>query len=222
MRESKVKLEDVILDAVVDENPEFKAEVTEKPVETGQDISDYMKQQPLKIRLSGHCVKDAASKHEKLRAYQKEKKLIKYNGRGIYSNAVITELNTKHNTNNAFGFDFDITLTCVRIAKPEEFQVKTRDPNGKDDAKSATKTRPKTKTGRQQLQKQSGKTTNKITTYKSEYDKQLAYQRQRQDEKYRQYDKDRLRDYNNYKAEQKSLWEKYNRYTKDRQKDWGK
>lgn len=166
MRESKVKLEDVILDAVVDENPEFKAEVTQKPVETGQDISDYMKQQPLKIRLSGHCVKDAASKHEKLRAYQKEKKLIKYNGRGIYSNAVITELNTKHNTNNAFGFDFDITLTCVRIAKPEEFQVQTRDPEGKNNAKSATKTRPKTKTGRQQLKTQSGRTMKKTDSYR--------------------------------------------------------
>lgn len=157
MRESRIKLEDIILDAVVDENPEFKADVTQKPVETGQDISDYMKQRPLKIRLEGHCVKDAAAKHEKLRNYQKEKKLLKYNGRGIYTNVVISNLNTKHNTNNAFGFDFEIELTCVRIAKPEEFKVETRDPDGKDNAKTATKTRAKTKTGRQQMQKLSGK-----------------------------------------------------------------
>ena len=203
MRESKVKLEDVILDAVVDENPEFKAEVTQKPVETGQDISDYMKQQPLKIRLSGHCVKDAASKHEKLRAYQKEKKLIKYNGRGIYSNAVITELNTQHNTNNAFGFDFDITLTCVRIAKPEEFQVKTRDPEGKNNAKSATKTRSKTKTGRQQLKTQGGRPMVKT-------------------EAYREYNGKRQMNADDHNPRNTELYRKYAQYTKDRQRDYGK
>lgn len=164
MRESKIKLEDVLLDAVVDENPNAAAEVTQKPVEKGQDISDYMKQKPLIIRLSGRCVKDAASKLQKLRNYQKDKKLLKYNGRGIYSNAVITELNTRHNSNNAFGFDFEITLTCVRIATPEAFQIKTRDPKGGSKEKSATKTRGKTKVGRQQLKTQSGTVTEIIKT----------------------------------------------------------
>lgn len=150
-RRSKVKLGDVLLDAVVVENPDFSAEVTKKPVESGQDISDYMKQKPIVLKLSGSCVYDAANKHEKLRNYLKNKELIKYHGRGIYSNAVITTLNTRHNADNAFGFDFDITLTCVRIAKPKEYEVKSRNPEGGSDEKTTQRLKGGSNVGRKQL-----------------------------------------------------------------------
>lgn len=69
---TRIKLQDIIMDAVVDESPSNTAEVTDKPVEKGEDISDHMKIKPYIVRLQGSIVNDAPSKLELLRTYQKK------------------------------------------------------------------------------------------------------------------------------------------------------
>lgn len=151
---AKIKLEEIVMDAVVDESPSMTAEVTEKPVEKGEDIADHMKQKPYTIRLSGSIVNDAPAKLELLRSYQKDAKLLKYAGRNIFADVVLTNLSTKHSVENATGFDYEITLQHVRIAQPETFEVKVKNPKtGKQDAKTASKVKKRTNVGRKQITK---------------------------------------------------------------------
>lgn len=149
---TRIRLQDVIMDAVVDENPTMPAEVTNKPVEIGEDISDHMKQQPFTLQLSGFMVDDAAGKLETLRSYQRESTLLTYTGRNIFTNMVLTNLDTRHSVTNAKGFDYTITLQHVKIAKPETFELNVKNPDkGTKDGKTATKVKAKSNAGRQQI-----------------------------------------------------------------------
>lgn len=152
MEKKRIKLGDIFMDAVVDENPNMTADVTNKAVEKGQDISDHMKQNPYTLKISGSIVKESAEKLELLRSYQRDAKLIKYVGRGVYTDVVLLSIDTKHNSNNATGFDYDLSLQHVRIARPETFEVKVKDPVKKEkDPKTATKVKAKTNAGRKQV-----------------------------------------------------------------------
>lgn len=150
---TRIKLQDVIMDAVVEENPSNTADVTDKPVEKGEDISDHMKIKPYTVKLQGSIVNDAPSKLELLRTYQKESTLLTYVGRNIFRDLVLTNLDTNHSVKNAKGFDYTITLQHVRIAKPETFEVNVKNPDTKkQDAKTATKVKAKSNAGRKQVQ----------------------------------------------------------------------
>ena len=150
---TRIKLQDITMDAVVDENPSNTAEVTNKPVEKGEDISEHMKVKPYTVRLQGSIVNDAPAKLELLRSYQKEATLLTYVGRNIFKDLVLTNLDTNHSVTNAKGFDYSITLQHVKIAKPETFEVNVKNPDTKkQDAKTATKVKAKTNAGRKQVQ----------------------------------------------------------------------
>lgn len=150
---TRIKLEDIVMDAVVDESPSNTADVTNKPVEKGEDISDHMKIKPYTVRLKGSIVNDAPAKLELLRTYQREAKLLTYVGRNIFKDVVLTNLETDHSVENAKGFDYSITLQHVKIAKPETFEVNVKNPESKkQDAKTATKVKEKTNAGRKQVQ----------------------------------------------------------------------
>lgn len=150
---TRIKLEDIVMDAVVDESPSNTADVTNKPVEKGENISDHMQTKPFTVKLSGSIVNDAPAKLELLRSYQKESKLLTYVGRNIFKDLVLTNLDTSHSVTNAKGFDYSITLQHVKIAKPETFEVNVKDPESKkQDAKTATKVKEKTNAGRKQVQ----------------------------------------------------------------------
>lgn len=151
-KKTKIKLGGVIMDAVVSESVDFPADVTNKPVEKGEDIADHMKAKPFVAKLSGSMVDDAAGKLEILKQYQKDAVLLTYVGRTALSDVVITSLNTKHPVENAEGFDYDITLTHVKIAKPETFKVTVKNPEtNKQDKKTASKVKDKTNEGRKQV-----------------------------------------------------------------------
>lgn len=153
-KKTRIRLGDVIMDAVVEENPTFPADVTNKPVEKGEDISDHMKTKPFTVKLSGSMVDDAPAKLKQLRDYQKDSKLLTYVGRGIYSNVVITGLDTKHSIKNAKGFDYDITLQHVKVVVPQTFKVSVKNPKTKmQDKKTASKVKRKTNEGRKQVKR---------------------------------------------------------------------
>lgn len=153
------------MDALINENPTSTADVTDKPVEKGQDISDHMKLKPVTIALSGFMVKDAASKLETLKRYQKDAELLRFIGRNAYDNMVLTSLSTRHPVDNAEGFDYDITIQNVRLTKPETFEVDVKSPDPEQSPKKMeTKVRAKQNKGRVQTKAHSPTSKSTSTT----------------------------------------------------------
>lgn len=140
----RVKLGDIEFDVIESENPKDSVIVTDKPVESGQDVSDHIKQSPSIINIRGQMTEDAADKLQVLKKYQKEGTLLKYVGRNVYSNMVIEEIDREHGTRNRLGFQFNIKLKQVRIATAKEVEINMASP------KDATKVKPVTNKGKQQ------------------------------------------------------------------------
>ena len=140
------------MDAVVDENPIMSSEVTDHPVEQGENVADHARENPYVVRLSGSIVDESPEKIETLRSYVSERKLIKYIGRNIFSDVLLMNLDTKHNADNATGFNYNIQLKHVRVSRPETFEVNVKNPETKkSDAKTKTKVKSKTNVGRKQV-----------------------------------------------------------------------
>ena len=92
--------------------------VTSHPVEQGLDLTDNVKREPAKISLSGEIVgKDAAVKLGKIIALHTGGKLVKYIGRNILNNAIISDFSTDHPNTIKGGCSFNMELTEIRIAK---------------------------------------------------------------------------------------------------------
>ena len=82
----------------------------------------------------------------------KEAKLLTYIGNVSFKNVVITTLVRKDSSSVKDGYDYDITLQEVRIAIPETFEVKVKNPvTGSQDKKTATKVKKFGNKGRKQL-----------------------------------------------------------------------
>lgn len=140
----RVKLGDIEFDVIESENPKDSVTVTDKSVESGQDVSDHVKQNPSIINLRGQMTEDAVDKLQVLKKYQKEGTLLKYVGRNVYPNMVIEEIDREHGTRNRLGFQFNIKLKQVRIATAKEVEINMASP------KDATKVKPVTNKGKQQ------------------------------------------------------------------------
>ena len=150
----RVKLGDIEFDVIESENPKDSITVTDKPVESGQDVSDHIKQNPSIINLRGQMTEGAADKLQVLKKYQKEGTLLKYVGRNVYPNMVIEEIDREHGARNRLGFQFNIKLKQVRIATAKEVEIKVANPNtGKQDKKTVAKVKPVTNKGKQQPKK---------------------------------------------------------------------
>lgn len=144
---NRALLGDIELTVVISDEPTSEVEVTEKPVERGQDVADHVKKKPDTLSISGVVVgDDAASKLEKLKEYQRTGKLLTYIHRVWWNNVVIESLNTRHSAAVGNGFEFDMVLKVVRIAVPKEVAI-TNLP-----APEATKTKNVTNAGRKQPQ----------------------------------------------------------------------
>lgn len=140
-------LGDIGLTAVISDDPTSDVEVTEKPVERGQDVSDHVKKKPETLNISGVVVgDDASSKLNKIKEYQRTGKLLTYIHRVWYENVVIESLNTRHGANVANGFEFDMVLKLVRIAVPKEIAITNLSPP------VATRTKQTTNAGTKQPQ----------------------------------------------------------------------
>jgi curved DNA-binding protein CbpA len=148
----RVKLGDVEFDVIESENPKDSVTVTDKPVESGQDISDHVKQNSSTINIRGQMTGDgAADKLQTLKRYQKDGELLKYVGRNIYSNMVIEEIDREHGVDNRNGFQFNIKLKQVRIATAKKVKIKVANPKTKkQDKRTATKVKKTTNKGKQQ------------------------------------------------------------------------
>lgn len=151
---TRIKLGDIYMDAVVKEDIDNSADTTDKPVEKGQDISDHYKVKAVRVDLSGVIVNDSEEKYEALKGYMKDAKLLTYLGNVFLKNVVITTLARKDSSSVKDGYEYDIVLKEVRIAIPETFEIKVKNPvTKKQDKKTATKVKKHTNKGRKQLKK---------------------------------------------------------------------
>lgn len=149
---NRAKLGDVEISVVVSEKPSNRAEVTEKPVEKGQDVADHVKIRPATLDLIGAVIGDGASdKLQKLKRYQIDGTLVKYVHRTSYSNMVIEEIGTTHDAKIRNGFEFNIRLKHVRIASAKEVEIAIVNPaTKKPSPKTSSQVKPSTNKGLQQ------------------------------------------------------------------------
>lgn len=151
---TRIKLGNVFMDAVIKEDTEIRASVTDKPVEKGQDISDHYKMAGVRVDISGCIVNDSEEKYEELKSFMKEAKLLTYIGNIFLKNVVITTLVRKDSSSVKDGYDYDITLQEVRVAVPETFEIKVKNPVTKTQDKiTAMKVKKHSNKGRKQLKK---------------------------------------------------------------------
>lgn len=150
----RIKLGDIELDVVESEMGDYSAEVTDKPVERGADISDHMRINAASISINGVITEGDDKILHRLKELQRTKEPFTYIGRQTLENVVIENISPNYSVENADGFDFDIQLQQIRIAYPETFQTNVKNPKtGKQEAKTSTKVTKSTSKGRQQLKK---------------------------------------------------------------------
>lgn len=106
---------------VEDEQVNREITSTTHPVEKGIDLTDSIKNKPFVISLKGKVVDHGNVKAEeilsKIYSLQKKGSLISYSGRNVAKNLQIQSFNSTHPNTIWGGFEFDMELKEVRIAK---------------------------------------------------------------------------------------------------------
>jgi len=140
-------LGDVEFSVVEQDDISISAEITDKSVESGQDVSDHVKPKPDILSIKGIIVgPDASKKWETLKQYNRTGELLTYINRVIYGNMAIQDFHPVHGKDIANGYKFSMTLKQVRIAEPREIVITNIPP------KVQTKTKEVQKAGRKQPQ----------------------------------------------------------------------
>ena len=137
---------------VTDEEIDRGVTVTEHPVEKGLPITDNVKRDAIKLSLSGYIVDvkntKASTIVNKLSNYAKNGQYVKFVGRTIISNALITDFSTKYSNKVNGGCSFSMKIKEVRIAKSAYVKQKKK-ASTKQVTKKSTKSKRyyKVKTG---------------------------------------------------------------------------
>jgi len=132
-RRAKLKsLEDqetIELDVVEEERPEFNSEVSDHPIEDGASVTDHVSLRPISVPMNGVVAGEgAADKIATLRRWRNEKHRLRYVGRNIFKNYVVSEFNSEHDAGVGDGFRFRLELQQVRIVKPAVVELVNPDP----------------------------------------------------------------------------------------------
>lgn len=124
--------------------------VSSHPVEQGLNVSDNAKPEPKVIKIKGEIVgAQAANNLKALEKLHQSGSYVKYVGRNILSNAVITSFNTSHPNTIWGGCAFDMEIKEIRIAKSPvivKAKKKTKGGTKQVTAKSAVKAAVKART----------------------------------------------------------------------------
>lgn len=106
---------------VENEDTTFDVDIPIHKVEKGLDLADHVEPKPDVIRLSGILVRPTKERVEnlitKLQKIEKEGWLVTYEGRRIYTNMLLHDLNIRADSSIVNGYKFSCTLTEVRIAQ---------------------------------------------------------------------------------------------------------
>lgn len=136
---------------VKDEDVKRGVSISTHPVESGLDLTDNVKREPKEIYIEGEIVgKDAAKTLEKIEALHQSGKYVKYIGRNILSNALITTFDTSHPNTIYGGCSFTMQIREVRIAKSPLVVKKTstskKTSSSTQQVKQTTTKKPETRT----------------------------------------------------------------------------
>lgn len=124
--------------------------VTSHPVESGLDITDNVKRNPIAITLSGEIVGDnAAAVLSSITALHRNGEFVRYSGRNIISNAIIEAFDTEHPNTIYGGCAFSMTIKEVRVARSAQ-------------STGDTATKQETKSGTQQVQSNTSSKTHTV------------------------------------------------------------
>ena len=103
---------------VQDEDVKRGVTISEHPVESGLNITDNVKRDPITINIKGEIVGNNAKKVlEKITALHQKGNFVKYVGQNILSKALITSLDTSHPNTIYGGCAFTMEIKEVRIAQ---------------------------------------------------------------------------------------------------------
>lgn len=103
---------------VQDEDLKRGVTISEHPVESGLNITDNVKRDPITISIRGEIVgSNAAKVLEKITALHQKGNYVKYVGRNILSKALITSFDTSHPNTIYGGCSFTMEIKEVRIAQ---------------------------------------------------------------------------------------------------------
>ena len=103
---------------IEDEDLRRGVTVSEHPVETGLNITDNVKREPMVISIKGQIVgSNAATVLKKIQALHQQGKYVKYVGQNILSKAIITTFDTSHPNTIYGGCSFTMEIKEIRVAK---------------------------------------------------------------------------------------------------------
>lgn len=92
--------------------------VATHPIETGANISDYVKPEPATLSITGEIVgDDAQNKVNQLKNWQRMGMVVSYVGRNIFGNSQITEFTIKFTNKITGGCEFTMTLREIAVAQ---------------------------------------------------------------------------------------------------------
>lgn len=126
------KLGSVEFTLVEDESIKEDASMTEHPVESGQNVSDHIKQEALLISVSGIMTgEDALAKFNKLKSHRDNGELLYYQGKEFHKNMAILNIGRNYNKQISNGFYFDLELKQPRISTAKKVTFKISSPKVK-------------------------------------------------------------------------------------------
>lgn len=106
---------------VEDEQIDYSGESTSHPVEEGIELTDSYKRSPIELSIKGKIVDNKKEKAKdilnKLNKLKNEGSLIKYVGRISLGNMQIQNISVTSTYKNWGGYDVDISLKEIRVAK---------------------------------------------------------------------------------------------------------
>ncbi len=102
---------------VSEERPSYSTDVTEYPIEGGQQYSDHASIRPVSVTFDGVViVPEASAKLDKIQSWQRERLPVTYSGRGTYRNFIIKEFRVVEDVVIGDGFRFSLILQEIKIA----------------------------------------------------------------------------------------------------------
>lgn len=129
---------------VQDEDVQRGVKVSEHPVEKGVNITDNVKREAVVIKIKGEIVgANAAATLSAITTLHQKGKYVKYIGRNVINNAIISSFNTSHPNTIHGGCSFDMEIKEIRIAK-SAYTGKSKKTKGGTKQKTKKSKKPKT------------------------------------------------------------------------------
>lgn len=109
---------------VSEERPTYTTDVTEYPIESGQQYSDHASIRPNSVTIEGIVAGNGAStKLDRIRSWQQKRLPVTYSGRGTYRNFIIKEFQVVEDVVIGDGFRFSLILQEIKIAVSKEINT---------------------------------------------------------------------------------------------------